>query len=178
MLDFLQATNAFQRCPSTALNASISNARLPSAASILVALSLVTLLETSGASVHTASLAFLSLYLLVAVSAAVTDRFFSELRFRIPIAVDFLALAAFLYLTPSVSAFWFLFLFAVFAQANRGNTRAMLALVFAATAGIIFRVALADPFRWQSVWHWLASGWARSCPDWVWVFWAPGSATI
>jgi signal transduction histidine kinase len=125
---------------------------------VLVALSLVTLLETSGASVHTASVAFLSLYLLVAVSAAVTDRFFSELRFRIPIAVDFLALAAFLYLTPSVSAFWFLFLFAVFAQANRGNTRAMLALVFAATAGIIFRVALADPFRWQSVWHWITVG--------------------
>ena len=69
-----------------------------------------------------------------------------------------MALAAFLYLTPSVSAFWFLFLFAVFAQANRGNTRAMLALVFTATAGIIFRVALADPFRWQSVWHWLAVG--------------------
>ncbi|MGB9236681.1 MAG: hypothetical protein WCC04_19910, partial [Terriglobales bacterium] len=125
---------------------------------VLVALSLVTLLETSGASVHTASVAFVSLYLLVAVSAEVTDRFFSELRFRIPIAVDFLALAAFLYLTPSVSAFWFLFLFVVFAQANRGNTRAMLALVFAATAGIIFRVALADPFRWQSVWHWITVG--------------------
>ena len=125
---------------------------------ILVALSLVTLLETSGASVHTASVAFLAIYLLVALGAALADRFFAEARLRIPIIVDFLALAAFLYLTPSVSAFWFLFLFAVFAQANRGNTRAMLALVFMATAGIIFRVALADPFRWQSVWHWMAVG--------------------
>ncbi len=125
---------------------------------ILVALSLVTLLETSGESVRTASVAFLAVYLLVALGAALADRFSSESRFRIPIVVDFVALAAFLYLTPSVSAFWFLFLFAVFAQANRGNTRAMLALVFTATAGIIFRVALADPFRWQSVWHWLAVG--------------------
>ena len=125
---------------------------------ILVALSLVTLLETSGASVHTASVAFLAIYLLVALGAALADRFFGEARLRIPVIVDFLALAAFLYLTPSVSAFWFLFLFAVFAQANRGNTRAMLALVFTATAGIIFRVALADPFRWQSVWHWMAVG--------------------
>jgi len=125
---------------------------------ILVSLSLVTLLETSGASVHTASVAFLAIYLLVALGAALADRFFAEARLRIPVIVDFLALAAFLYLTPSVSAFWFLFLFAVFAQANRGNTRAMLALVFMATAGIIFRVALADPFRWQSVWHWMAVG--------------------
>jgi signal transduction histidine kinase len=125
---------------------------------ILVALSLVTLLETSGTPVRTASVAFLSVYLLVALADALSDRFLSQAHFRIPIVVDFLALAAFLYLTPSVSAFWFLFLFAVFALANRGNTRAMLVLVFAATAGIIFRVAIADPFRWQSVWHWLAVG--------------------
>jgi signal transduction histidine kinase len=125
---------------------------------ILVALSLVTLLETSGASVNAASVAFLSIYLLAALGAALADRFAADARFRIPIVVDFVALAAFLYLTPSVSAFWFLFLFVVFAQANRGNTRAMLALVFAATAGIIFRVALADPFRWQSVWHWITVG--------------------
>src|ERR1700690_1786433 len=125
---------------------------------ILVALSLVALLETSGTPVHTASVAFLSVYLLVSLADALSDRFFSQVHFRIPIVVDFLSLAAFLYLTPSVSAFWFLFLFAVFALANRGNTRAMLVLVFAATGGIIFRVALADPFRWQSVWHWLAVG--------------------
>ncbi|MGD0963533.1 MAG: histidine kinase [Candidatus Acidiferrales bacterium] len=125
---------------------------------ILVALSLVTLLETSGTSVHTASVAFLSVYLLVSLGTALADRFFGEARLRIPIFVDFLALAVFLFLTPSVSAFWFLFLFAVFAQANRGNTQAMLALVFTATAGIIFRVAIVDPFRWQSVWHWLAVG--------------------
>jgi len=125
---------------------------------ILVALSLVTLLETSGAHVNTASVAFLASYLLLALLAVLADRFPNQMRFRIPIILDFLALAAFLYLTPSVSAFWFLFLFAVFALANRGNTRAILAFVFTATAGIIFRVALADPFRWQSVWHWMAVG--------------------
>jgi signal transduction histidine kinase len=124
---------------------------------ILVALSLVALLET-GAPVRTAPVVFLSTYLLAAVGTALTERFSSQARFRIPLRVDFLALAVFLYWTPSVSAFWFLFLFSVFALANRGSTRAMLALVFGATAGIIFRVALADPFRWQSIWHWVAIG--------------------
>src|SRR6202034_2978908 len=45
-----------------------------------------------------------------------------------------------------------------FALATRGNTRAMLALVGVATVGIIARVAIEQPFRWQSVWHWVAIG--------------------
>jgi signal transduction histidine kinase len=125
---------------------------------ILAALSLVALLETSGPSLREASVVFLSAYLLLALAAVLVDRFFAEIRFRLPLVVDVVTLAAFLYLTPSVSAFWFLFLFAVFALANRGSTKLMLALVFVATAGIIFRVALADVFRWRSVWHWLAIG--------------------
>ena len=125
---------------------------------ILAALSLMALLETSGPSLREASVIFLAVYLLLALASALLDRFASEVRFRIPLLLDFTVLAAFLYLTPSVSSFWFLFLFAVFALANRGSEKAMLALVFAATAGIIFRVALADLFRWRSVWHWLAIG--------------------
>jgi signal transduction histidine kinase len=125
---------------------------------ILAALSLMALLETSGPSLREASVIFLSAYLLLALVALAADRFSGEYGFRIPLAVDFIVLAAFLYLTPSVTSFWFLFLFAVFALANRGSEKATLALVFTATAGVIFRVALADLFRWRSVWHWLAIG--------------------
>jgi signal transduction histidine kinase len=125
---------------------------------VLVALSLVALLETSREPVHRSSVAFLCVYLLVALGAVAAERFSGSPRLRIPLWADFVVLAAFLYLTPSVSAFWFLFLFAVFALANRGKTRETLALVVAATAGVILRVAIADPFRWQGVWHWLAIG--------------------
>jgi signal transduction histidine kinase len=125
---------------------------------ILAALSLVALLETSGPPIRTASVVLLSAYLILALASVLVDRFLGEMRFRIPPWVDFVALASFLYLTPSVSAVWFLFLFAVFALANRGSTKAMLAVVFAATAGIILRVALGNPFRWQSISHWLAIG--------------------
>jgi signal transduction histidine kinase len=125
---------------------------------ILVSLSLVVLLETSLPPVPRASATFLFAYLAVALADAIWDRFSSERRWRIPLIADFAALAVFLYLTPSVSAFWFLFLFAVFAVATRGRERAVRALVFAATAGIILRVALADPFRWQSVSHWFLIG--------------------
>jgi signal transduction histidine kinase len=125
---------------------------------VLVSLSLVALLETSLEPIRRASVIFLSAYLTTALLAALGQRFLGEERFRIPLAVDFAALAVFLYLTPSVSAFWFLFLFAVFALATGGRGRAVLALVIAATAGVIIRVGWADPFRWQSVSHWLLIG--------------------
>ena len=128
------------------------------ARAISVALSLMALLETSREPVRRASVVFLSVYLFAALGVALVERFFSGARFRIPLQTDFLALVVLLYLTPSVSAFWFLFLFAVFALASRGNMRAMLALVFAATGSVILRVALGDLFRWQSIWHWLAIG--------------------
>jgi signal transduction histidine kinase len=128
------------------------------ARAILAALSLVALLETSVAPVRGVSIWFLTAYLAVALGVALAERFLGEAPFRIPLAVDFLVLAVFVYLTPSVSAFWFLFLFAVFALATRGNERAMLALVGAATIGVILRVAVEETFRWQSAWHWVAIG--------------------
>jgi len=128
------------------------------ARAIIAALSLVALMETSAAPVRHVSILFLSAYLLAAVAEALVERFLGGSRYRIPLAVDFAVLAVFVYLTPSVSAFWFLFLFTVFALATRGNTRAMLALVGVATAGIIGRVAVEQSFRWQSAWHWVAIG--------------------
>jgi signal transduction histidine kinase len=128
------------------------------ARAVIAALSLVALVETSGAPVRRSSITFLSVYLGVAVLEALIERFWGSSRYRIPLAVDFIVLAVFVYLTPSVSAFWFLFLFTVFALATRGNSRAMLALVGLATVGIMARVAVERPFQWQSVWHWVAIG--------------------
>jgi signal transduction histidine kinase len=131
------------------------------ARAIFVALSLVALLETSTGPVHRASVVFLWIYIVyffAALIAALSERLFDESPLRLPLPLDFVILAVFLYLTPSVTAFWFLFLFAVFALATRGNTRAMLALVTLAPAGVIARLAIEYPFRWQSVWHWVAIG--------------------
>ena len=128
------------------------------ARAVIAALSLVALVETSGAPVRRSSVVFLCAYLGAALVEALVERFWGSSRYRIPLVVDFVVLAVFVYLTPSVSAFWFLFLFTVFALATRGNSRAMLALVGLATVGIIARVAVEQPFQWPSVWHWVAIG--------------------
>jgi signal transduction histidine kinase len=130
------------------------------ARAILVALALVALLETAHEPTRRSAVIFLSLYLVVALSAVLAEQFFGDWRLRIPSTADFVALAVFLFLTPSVAAFWFLLLFSVFALSSRGRTRTMLVLVCAAAIGIIARVAnsVADPFEWHSLIHWLMIG--------------------
>src|SRR5271156_4136045 len=128
------------------------------ARAIFVALALVDLIEMSGAGSRTAAAIFLAVYLLLALAVLLYERLSSEMSFTIPLVADFVALAVFLFLTPSVSAWWFLFLFVVFALATQGNTHLMLGLVTVATAGIIFRVAMMELSGWGGAWHWLTIG--------------------
>ncbi len=128
------------------------------ARAIFVALALVDLIEMSAAGSRTAAAIFLAVYLLLALAVLGYERLSSETSFTIPLVADFVALGVFLFLTPSVSAWWFLFLFVVFALATQGDARLMLALVAVATAGIIFRVALMELSGWHGAWHWLTIG--------------------
>jgi len=119
LLDFnwqLPATMSLDNTGRLYLERQVTLARV-----IFAALSLVVLLETSGMPVRRLSVWVLGGYLALALSAALIERALGEPRIRVPLAVDFIVLAAFLYLTPSVSAFWFLFLFAVFVLATRGG---------------------------------------------------------
>src|SRR5579862_108206 len=130
------------------------------ARAILVALALVALLETAPAPVKRSAVIFLSFYLAASLGMALTEQFFSDWHLRIPLVADALALGVFLFLTPSVSAFWFLLLFSVFALSSLGNSRTMLILVAAATVGVIVRVANSapEPLEWHSLLHWLMLG--------------------
>jgi signal transduction histidine kinase len=128
------------------------------ARAIFVALALVDLIEISVAGSRTAAAIFLGMYLLLALAVLGYERLSNETNVTIPLVADCVALAVFLFLTPSLSAWWFLFLFVVFALATQGNARLMLALVSVATAGIIFRVALMELSGWRGAWHWLTIG--------------------
>jgi signal transduction histidine kinase len=128
------------------------------ARAVIAALSLVALAETPGTPVRRASATVLTVYLVLALAAALVARFAGSNKFRIPLLLDLAVLVSFVYLTPSVPAFWFLFPFTVFALAMRGDTRPMLALVGIATVGIVLRVAMETPFPWESIWRWVAIG--------------------
>ncbi|MGC1254167.1 MAG: hypothetical protein WA867_01330, partial [Candidatus Acidiferrales bacterium] len=128
------------------------------ARAILVALALVDLLEMSRAPSRTAAAIFLAVYLLLALAIWLYERLSSEMNFNIPLVADFVALAVFLFLTPSISAWWFLFLFVVFALATQGSSRAMLLFVSVAAIGMILRLAASDSFGWHGAGHWLSIG--------------------
>jgi signal transduction histidine kinase len=130
------------------------------ARAILVALALVALLETGTAPVKRSAVIFLSFYLVVSLGMVLAEQFFSEWHLRIPLTADAVALAVFLFVTPSVSAFWFLLLFSAFALSSRGNSQMTFVLVGAATIGVIVRVAnsVPEPRDWHSLLHWLMLG--------------------
>jgi len=128
------------------------------ARAIFVALALVDLIEMAPAGARTAAVIFLGVYLLLALAVLGYERLATEVTLAIPLVADFVALAVFLFLTPSVSAWWFLFLFVVFALATQGSGRAILALVGVATAGIIFRVGMSELIGWHGAWHWVTIG--------------------
>ena len=115
-------------------------------------------LAISGVDRAWASAAFLAAYVGLALAILLYERGTSLAKVEFPLLVDFVALVCFLFLSPSLAAWWFLFLFLVFALSTRGNSRAMLGLVCVATVGIIFRIAATESFAVRSAWHWLAIG--------------------
>jgi signal transduction histidine kinase len=156
LLDFdrqLPTTMALDTAERLYLDRQVTLAR-----AIFVALALVDLIEMSVAGSRTPAAIFLAVYLLLALAVLLYERLSSETSFTIPLVADFVALAVFLFLTPTVTAWWFLFLFVVFALATQGDMRLMLALVTVATAGIIFRVATMELSGWSGAWHWLTIG--------------------
>ncbi|HWG58784.1 MAG TPA: sensor histidine kinase [Candidatus Acidoferrales bacterium] len=126
------------------------------ARTIFAALSLVALLESRRTTAHGGPLIFLSAYLAVALGIVVAGRFASDRAFRVPLVADVAALAVLFYLTASVSAFWFLFLFVVFALATQGRQRAILAIVPLGAAAVALRAAWSQPLLWRNSSHWAA----------------------
>ena len=125
---------------------------------VFAALALVALLDSPAAPVRRAAQIFLCSYLILAAGMAIAGRIWRESPVRIPLAVDVVALILFLFLTPSVSPFWSLLLFVVFALAADGHTSLMLGLVVAGTGAIIFRSILRESAAAAGFMHWFVIG--------------------
>ncbi|MFZ0922189.1 MAG: histidine kinase, partial [Candidatus Acidiferrales bacterium] len=64
---------------------------------------------------------FLGGYLVFAVAVLLIEQFAHLAKFALPPEIDVIGLAVFIALTPSLSSFWFFYLFGVFAMATRGR---------------------------------------------------------
>ncbi|HUO34397.1 MAG TPA: GAF domain-containing sensor histidine kinase [Candidatus Acidoferrum sp.] len=125
---------------------------------ILVSLALVTSLESMTQREHNAPALYLAVYLATSMALVLAGRRWGPFQLRIPLPADFLAVAVFFFLRPEVTAAWFLLLFLAFAIGAGGNTRAMVAFVAAATAGVMFKDAISSGRGHGTVPHLLEVG--------------------
>ena len=88
---------------------------------VALVLALFTLTEAATGPGAQDAILFLYGYLAVALAVVLIELFGQALKFNFPAEIDLVALAVFIALTPSLAAFWFFYLFAVFAMAARAR---------------------------------------------------------
>jgi len=123
---------------------------------ILLVLALVDLLEQPPAGRGPHAVLFVTAYLCVSLVLAVIQNLQWIGEIRLPLSFDLAALAAFLMLTLSVVAFWFLYLFVALAVGIRWRMRSSVILAGVVTFALLVRTALHGPLAWENVLSWIA----------------------
>ncbi|MBI3404573.1 MAG: hypothetical protein HY046_03850 [Acidobacteria bacterium] len=99
---------------------------------------------------------FLVIYSLLAIYLVARELLSARGQRELPLAVDLAFLAVFLVITPSLVAFWYLFLFNAFAAGMRLGMRRAIPLIGAVTLGLLLRTAFVAPFQWREMFFWVA----------------------
>jgi len=123
---------------------------------IFMVLALVDLLELKPAEHDHGALNFVAIYLGCALVLVLLQSFPRGSELRLPLGVDLAALAAFLVLTPSVVAFWFLYLFVAFAAGVHWGLRRAVMLAGLVTFALLVRTAIRGPVHWPVIISWMA----------------------
>lgn len=123
---------------------------------IFLVLALMDLLEGGIAQGERTAIGFVAAYFALAVLTAILE---SVERWHIPplpLWVDLLALAAYLFLAPSVVGFWFLYLLVAFGAGIRWDMRRVVILAGVVTFALLVRTVLRQPLRWPEMASWFA----------------------
>lgn len=123
---------------------------------IFMVLALVDLLELKPAGQGHRAIVFVAVYLGVALALALLQSVRRVSDLRVPVEVDLAALGAFLVLTPSVVAFWFLYLFVAFAAGIEWGLRRAVVLAGFVSLALLVRTAIRGPVNWPVMISWVA----------------------
>jgi signal transduction histidine kinase len=123
---------------------------------ILMVLALVDLLERPPAERGENAVLFVTAYLCVSLVLAAIQNLQWIGEISLPLPFDLAALAAFLLLTQSVVAFWFLYLFVALAVGIRWRMRSSVILAGVVTFALLVRTALHGTLAWENVLSWIA----------------------
>jgi signal transduction histidine kinase len=123
---------------------------------ILMVLALVDLLDRPPGERGTHAVLFVTAYLCVSLVLAAMQNLQWVGEIRLPLLFDLAALAAFLWLTHSVVAFWFVYLFVALAVGIRWRMRSSVIFAGVVTFALLVRTALHGPLAWENVLSWIA----------------------
>jgi signal transduction histidine kinase len=123
---------------------------------ILMVLALVDLLERSSSQRGPHAVLFISAYLCLSLTLAAIQNLQWIGDIFLPLGFDLAALAAFLLLTKSVVAFWFLYLFVALAVGIRWRMRSSVMFAGVVTFALLVRTAMHGSLAWENVLPWIA----------------------
>jgi signal transduction histidine kinase len=123
---------------------------------ILMVLALVDLLERSSSQRGPHAVLFISAYLCLSLTLAAIQNLQWVGDIFLPLGFDLAALAAFLLLTKSVVAFWFLYLFVALAVGIRWRMRSSVMFAGVVTFALLVRTAMHGSLAWENVLPWIA----------------------
>ncbi len=101
------------------------------------------------------ALVFIGAYLTLAVALVLVEVLLRASNVRMPLLVDLLLLFAFLVITPSVEALWYVLLFVAFAAGIRWGMARVVMLCGGVTLALLLNAALREPVRWSELATWL-----------------------
>jgi signal transduction histidine kinase len=123
---------------------------------IFMVLALVDLLERPPAERGPQAVLFVTAYLSVSLILALLQNLPWIGEVRLPVAIDLAALTVFLLLTPSVVAFWFVYLFVALTAGIRWGMRRSVILAGVVTLALLVRTAAHGPLAWEKMLSWIA----------------------
>ena len=122
---------------------------------IVVLLSLLALIEYPQPREARRSISFLAAYLIISLVIIPIERFLRKRNWHLPIACDLLALAYFMYISPSTVPVWFPYLFVCWVAGMRWGSRATVPLAGALALLLVLRTAIKGEVGWIRVVAWL-----------------------
>jgi len=104
----------------------------------------------------TALIAFLVVYSLLAIGLVAQELFAPRGQKPLPLIVDVIFLGIFLVITPSLVAFWYLFLFVALAAGLRRGIRRAIPLIGGVTLALLLKTAITETAHWREMFFWVA----------------------
>jgi signal transduction histidine kinase len=102
------------------------------------------------------AVAFVGVYLAVALGLLLMNYLPGVSEWRVPLVADLAALAVFLLLTRSTAAFWFLYLFVALAAGIRWGLERSILLAGGVAMAVLLRATFQGGFGWVEVLSWVA----------------------